>query len=46
MIDSATEHEDAVVEKFEQLFPNYDYSNKLSHNEKDVRKRKRMKTMY
>lgn len=38
--------EDTVEQRFENLYPNYDYSLESSYNEKDSRKRKRMKTMY
>ena len=38
--------EDSAEQRFESLYPNYDYSLESSHNEKDARKRKRMKTMY
>ncbi len=39
-------NEDSIEQRFENLYPNYDYSLESSHNEKDTRKRKRMKTMY
>ncbi|WP_255348564.1 MULTISPECIES: hypothetical protein [Nitrosopumilus] len=35
-----------LEERFEQLFPDYDYSVKSSFHEKDMRKKKRMKSMY
>jgi len=38
--------EDTIEQRFESLYPNYDYSLESSHNEKDTRKRKRMKNMY
>ena len=38
--------DEIIQERFEQLFPNYDYSVKSSSREKDMRKKKRMKTMY
>ncbi len=34
---------DAIEQRFENLYPNYDYSLELSHSEKDTRKRKRIK---
>ena len=47
MTNNNSEHsEDTIEQRFENLYPNYDYSLKSSHNEKDTRKRKRMKTMY
>jgi len=45
-IDSEPDHQDSIEQKFENLYPNYDYSLESSSNEKDARKRKRMKTMY
>lgn len=44
--DNSDHNEDAVEQRFESLYPNYDYSLESSYNEKDARKRKRMKTMY
>jgi hypothetical protein len=41
-----SENEASVEKRFENLYPEYDYSVKASNNEKDSRKRKRMKTMY
>jgi len=38
--------EDEIENRFEQLFPEYEYSFQSSIREKDSRKRKRMKTMY
>ena len=38
--------DESVEERFEQLFTDYDYSTKSSFHEKDIRKKKRMKTMY
>jgi len=38
--------EDTIEQRFENLYPNYDYSSESAHNEKDTRKRKRMKTPY
>jgi hypothetical protein len=38
--------EDEIENRFEQLFPEYDYSSQSIIREKDPRKRKRMKTMY
>lgn len=44
---SQTAHnERELEEKFGYLFPDYDYSINSAFHEKDVRKRKRMKTMY
>ncbi|MDH3311761.1 MAG: hypothetical protein OEM28_01275 [Nitrosopumilus sp.] len=39
-------NEDGVVQRFEKLYPEYDYSLKSSFKEKDQRKKKKMKTMY
>ena len=39
-------NENDVVERFETLYPGYDYSLEHSNQEKDSRKKKRMKTMY
>ncbi|MFB5632165.1 MAG: hypothetical protein ACE5Q9_02425 [Nitrosopumilus sp.] len=41
-----SENEQSVDKRFENLYPGYDYSLESSRNEKDSRKRKRMKTMY
>ncbi|MEK9682003.1 MAG: hypothetical protein VW081_03870 [Nitrosopumilus sp.] len=41
-----SENEQSVDKRFENLYPGYDYSSKSSRNEKDIRRRKRMKTMY
>ncbi|MDF2421412.1 MAG: hypothetical protein OPY06_00170 [Nitrosopumilus sp.] len=38
--------EDTIDQRFENLYPNYDSSSESAHNEKDTRKRKRMKTPY
>lgn len=47
MMDNESENiEDSVNQRFENLYPNYDYTLESSYNEKDSRKRKRMKTMY
>jgi hypothetical protein len=37
---------DTIEQRFENLYPDYDYSLESSYNEKDTRKRKRMKTIY
>ena len=37
-------NEDTVEQRFESLYPSYDYSLESSYSEKDTRKRKRMKT--
>ena len=39
-------YEGAVEQRFDKLFPEYDYSLKSSSKEKDQRKKKKMKTMY
>ncbi|WP_185736599.1 hypothetical protein [Candidatus Nitrosopumilus sp. SW] len=47
--DSRSENtvdEKNIEEEFEHLFPEYDYSVKSSFHEKDLRKKKRMKTVY
>ena len=44
--DNSEIHEDSVEKRFENLYPDYNYSLESSSNEKDSRKRKRMKTMY
>ncbi len=47
MSDNNTDNsEETIEQQFQNLYPNYDYSLESSHNEKDTRKRKRMKTMY
>lgn len=47
MTDNESENtEDSVNQRFNNLYPNYDYTLESSYNEKDSRKRKRMKTMY
>ncbi len=38
--------ENSLEQQFEKLYPQYDYSLESSSHEKDLRKRKRMKTMY
>ncbi|HSG83739.1 MAG: hypothetical protein ACE5RS_03405 [Nitrosopumilus sp.] len=38
--------EENIEQRFEDLYPSYDYALESSRNEKDSRKRKRMKTMY
>lgn len=35
-----------VEDRFLKLYPHYDYSIKSSTKEKDVKKKKKMKTMY
>jgi hypothetical protein len=44
--NNSDNNEDTVEQRFENLYPNYNYSLESSYNEKDTRKRKRMKTMY
>ena len=39
-------HEDSVEARFMNLYPDYDYSINSSSKEKDVRKKKKMKSMY
>ncbi|HJJ21308.1 MAG TPA: hypothetical protein OQH57_02170 [Nitrosopumilus sp.] len=47
MSDSKSENtEESLDQRFENLYPDYDYSLKSSYSEKDSRKRKKMKTMY
>jgi len=38
--------ENDAEKRFMSLYPDYDYSVKSSSKEKDVRKKKKMKTMY
>lgn len=38
--------EESVENRFLNLYPEYDYSIKASSKEKDVRKKKKMKSMY
>jgi len=38
--------ENEAEKRFMSLYPEYDYSVKSSSKEKDVRKKKKMKTMY
>jgi hypothetical protein len=38
--------EDTVETRFLKLYPEYDYSIKSSSKEKDMRKKKQMRTMY
>jgi hypothetical protein len=38
--------EERIENRFLKLYPDYDYSVKSSSKEKDVRKKKKMKTMY
>lgn len=44
--NTSDDNEETIEQRFENLYPNYDYSLESSSNEKDARKRKRMKTMY
>ncbi|MBC8515823.1 MAG: hypothetical protein ISR81_02025 [Nitrosopumilus sp.] len=44
--NNSENYEDTVDKRFENLYPDYNYSLESSYNEKDSRKRKRMKTMY
>ena len=44
--NNSDNNDDSIEQKFENLYPNYDYSLESSYNEKDTRKRKRMKTEY
>lgn len=37
--------EDDIEKRFEDLYPSYDYTLESSRNEKDSRKRKKMKTL-
>ncbi|MFB5613779.1 MAG: hypothetical protein ACE5RI_01650 [Candidatus Nitrosomaritimum yanchengensis] len=46
MADSNSNNENYIEEQFEKMYPQYDYSLESSHHEKEIRKRKRMKTMY
>ncbi|HEY5736492.1 MAG TPA: hypothetical protein VIS47_08060 [Nitrosopumilus sp.] len=46
MENSNSNNENSIEAQFEKMYPQYDYSLKSSHHEKEVRKRKRMKTMY
>ena len=39
-------NEDGVEQRFEKLYPEYDYSLQSSSKEKDQRKKKKMKIMY
>lgn len=38
--------EESIEERFLNLYPSYDYSIKSVSKEKDIRKRKKMQTMY
>lgn len=38
--------EESIENRFMKLYPDYDYSNESSSKEKDMRKRKKMNTMY
>lgn len=40
------ELEESIDKRFMKLYPDYDYSVKAKSSEKDVRKRKKMQTMY
>ncbi len=40
-----TQHEETIEEQFTKLYPNYDYSLESVSNEKDSRKKKRIKTV-
>ena len=41
-----TQYEESIESRFLNLYPDYDYSVNSSSKEKDVRKKKKMKTMY
>ncbi|MDA0756785.1 MAG: hypothetical protein O3C04_04320 [Crenarchaeota archaeon] len=44
MADDKSENtEPSLDQRFENLYPNYDYSLESSYNEKDSRKKKKMK---
>lgn len=40
------QYEESIESRFLTLYPDYDYSVNSSSKEKDVRKKKKMKTMY
>jgi len=40
------QYEESIESRFLNLYPDYDYSVNSSSKEKDVRKKKKMKTMY
>ncbi|WP_179362300.1 hypothetical protein [Nitrosopumilus oxyclinae] len=42
---SNSNDEHSIEEQFEKIYPQYDYSLESTYREKDMRKRKRMKTM-
>lgn len=44
--DSDYAGEEPIEKRFLNLYPEYDYSIQSSSKEKDVRKKKKMKTMY
>lgn len=46
MTYSNSNNEYSIEEQFEKIYPQYDSSLESSYREKDIRKRKRMKTMY
>jgi len=45
-ISNYNSNECGVDQRFEKLYPEYDYSLKSSFKEKDQRKKKKMKTSY
>ena len=46
LMNYSNSDENTVERQFDKLYPNYDYSLESSSHEKDLRKRKRMKSMY
>ncbi len=44
--DLGIEPETSIETRFLNLYPDYDYSINSSSKEKDIRKKKKMKTMY
>ena len=45
-MENSYNDESTIEQQFSKLYPQYDYSLESSSHEKDLRKRKRMKTMY
>ncbi|MGY5143705.1 MAG: hypothetical protein ACW9XH_04405 [Candidatus Nitrosopumilus sp. bin_32a] len=46
MNNTLSDEKNTIEQQFEKLYPDYDHSLESISNEKDSRKRKRMKTMY
>ncbi|MCV0373756.1 MAG: hypothetical protein K5793_09425 [Nitrosarchaeum sp.] len=44
--ETNSQYEESIEARFLNLYPDYDYSLNSSSKEKDIRKKKKMKSMY